>query len=323
MSLDNAIEINVDGVVIERQEAAKQDLINQFKPLVDSLKISIKVIVTKNFNVEINNILRQQSGLETNYSQKRNHCFAVAKTIPFFDNENARFVIVLDANTFGRWEETDFSRRQVLSHESIHLIDELLLFKELGINIFKNPFSSVEAFKLTLAFDIWMEYHAERFSIEWINNAIKTVAPEAIITYGLHEKFMNSLEQSVKSLPDFLAQNTEDFANREIGIEKLWSDCYLRLRETLILAALVTSQLDATSRVNQTHEFFQDDYSFFSSRWSEIHNHMQTLYQTENKFDKDVFDDIGDELITLFENCGLRLSNVDEGIYVAVENNFS
>jgi len=87
------LKINVSGVVLQRQDVAKEELYKQFKHLCNELETDIELIVTSVFDQTVDSILRKKRGCKHKYISKREHVVAIAKTIPYLIDRNIEFLI--------------------------------------------------------------------------------------------------------------------------------------------------------------------------------------------------------------------------------------
>lgn len=322
MKSEISLEIWVDGVTAEKRDIAKKELHNHFQVLGDIVEpVPITIHVSMDFDQTVDSILQEKCGSEYRYSSKRDQVIAVAKTISYPLDNNIGFTIVFDGAVFGQWEEQQhIARLMFFSHELIHVIDEVRLFHHLGANSFFSEPTTVEDTMFRLAHDIWVDYHAERFSIESLEKAVTELDSQANITYELHEGYTKSFVESVKTLPKFLAKEIHDFKTWRTTINEFWSKVYLRLRETLILASFITAHSDALGKTNaETKEMKENEsYLFFFERWNAIHSQLQSLYTSKDRFEQGILTEVSATLVSIFEHCGITLSNVENGIYVAV-----
>jgi len=208
----------------------------------------------------------------------------------------------------------------MIMHESTHVKDEVQLFREIGTKAFFSDPLTVGDIMFRLAHDIWMDYHAERFSIETFEKVMKEINSHGSVTYGLHKEYTESFVNSLRLLPKFLVREINNFRKWRMTMDEFWPKVYLRLRETLILASFITAHSDALNRTNAEIEEVKKNksYLFFFKRWNAIHIQLQSLYKLENKFDKKILTNIADEIGSLFKDCGVSLSNIENGIYIAV-----
>jgi len=321
MNSENLLKINVNGVVSRKRDIAKKELYEHFKALGNTPEIGIEIVVTPDFDQTVDSILRERKESKCQYTSKREHVVAVAKTIPYPREDNIGFIIVFNGDVFGKWKDQQrIWRLMMFLHESVHVEDELQLFQEIGAKVFFSDPTTVEDTMFRLAHGIWMDYHAERFSIETLEKAAKEVDPQGTVTYGSHEGYIKSFVESLNNLPMFLDKEIDDFRKWRMTMDEFWPKVYLRLRETLILASFVTAHSDALNKTNVEIEEMKNNEShlFFFKRWNKMHVQLQSLYQLKNNFCKEILTNIGDELVLLSKECGMTLSNIENGIYVAV-----
>ena len=318
------LEIDVQGVVSKKQHIAKKELQQRFKEFGSILeRVPIKVVVTPNFDQAVDSILKEKLKVKLQYSSKRNQVVAIAKTIPYPINNSIGFILVFNSATFGNWEEGQYLDRFIhFNHEITHIIDDLKLFRFLGAGLFFSEPRKTNEIMFNLAHDIWMDYNAERFSIEILEKVVKSHNSKAIITYGLHEGYVKSFVELLITLPKLLTEEIDDFRNRRTTIDDLWGKAYLKLRELLIVASFVTAHSDALNKKNEQIEEMKknEQYSLFFQRWKSIHKKLQLLYdsKSKDKFDDVTLTKIAAELLSLFKIYGFILSDVKNGVYVKV-----
>jgi hypothetical protein len=317
MKTESLLELDVSGVILEKQNIAKKELYDCFSSVTDQLGVNIKVLVTRDFDQTINDILRKKSGLEHHYTSIHESSVAVGKTFSYTKDGSIGFTVVFNGNVLGRWEDSNILwRSQAFVHESIHIVDETRFFQEIGEDCFSYP-TTTEATLFRLSHLIWEEYNAERYSTEAIEKAVKGISPQGTITYALHDGFVESFVKLIETLPVFLTKNINDFRTWSIDINKLWLKTYPRLRETLVLAAYITAHSDALGKANNL-EIIEKKHSFFSERWNVICTHLRSSYRMKNKWDREILTDIANELTLFIKDCGFSLSDVENGIYIAV-----
>lgn len=316
------LEIHIQGILSGREYTAKKELQNIFSKLGGILEeIPIKITITPNFDQVVDAILKERSKVEIRYSSKRNVVTAQAKTICYLVNNGIAFVVVFDSNIFGGWGKEQYLDRFVLfSHEMTHITDYLNLFHFLGTeSLFLEPTKRRE-WMFHLAHDIWMDYNAERSTIEILEEILKGVEPEATISYASHDSYVRSFIELLKALPGVLNKETSDFRKGITDIDDLWSQVYLGLREMLIVASFTTAHSDALSKGNGQIEEMKNDeehYLFFQI-WESIHEELRLLYGSENKFDIDILTRIADKLVSIFGIYGFVISDKGNGMYLYV-----
>jgi len=314
--------INVNDVAPEKRKEVEAELREFFGPCAKDLSVFIDIIVTGKFSEVVGRILTEKCGVKLPYNAKHSEVVAYGKTIPYKRDSELSFALVFDASVFGKWEEEQrLFRLLTFSHEKVHIEDEKILCDDIGIDAFLTEPMTAEDIFFRLAHDIWMEYNAERYSIEIFMSALKELHSDATVNFNWHQGYVGSYISLLKSLPDFLKDSTIEFMNWKMKIEQFWPKMYLRLRETLVLAAFTSAHSDVLSKTNEdlVNLGRNQCYSFFFDTWRFVETTLRKIYETERRYDKGLLTDIANELRAFFERCGATLSNLSEGVYVAVD----
>lgn len=187
--------------------------------------------------------------------------------------------------------------------------------------LFDEPKTREDTF-LLLAHDLWMEYHAERYSILAFTDAIKSKDPKAKIDFNSHKGYAESFINILEGLPDFINTTVLAFQNWEITMKEFWPSIYLRLRETLLLASFTSAHYAATGKDIPGLADILDkrEYQFFFDVWNDIEIKLSEIYSSEEYPKKAILMEIGVLLMILFERCGITIDDTPEGIYVNVNS---
>jgi hypothetical protein len=316
-----SLAINVNDVVQEKQKEAEAELKAFFCSAIEDFDVTIDIVVTGKFSEVVGVILRENLGVTIPYNARHSEVVACGKTIPYKRENHLAFYVVFDASVFGKWEdEKRLDRILTFSHEKTHVEDDKMLCDDLGLDVFLAEPTTAEGLFFRLAYEIWMEYNAERYSIEVFTKVLKELHSGATVNFNLHEEYIRSFARLLKALPIFLQESGREFMNWKMTIDKFWSEMYLRLRETLVLAAFTAAHSDALGKINEQLVSVRqnEDYSFFFDIWKFIESELRMIYKTGRKYDKAILNKIAESLRALYERCGATLSNTRTGIYVAV-----
>jgi hypothetical protein len=75
------LDIDVSGVILEKQNTAKEEIYNHFIVFAEKFGVKIKILVATEFDSMINELLDKKSGLNHHYNSKREQgIVATAKT---------------------------------------------------------------------------------------------------------------------------------------------------------------------------------------------------------------------------------------------------
>jgi hypothetical protein len=232
------------------------------------------------------------------------------------------FIVIFDASAFGAWEnEQCLWRRLTFSHETTHIIGDKALYDNIGPNAFISEPMTADDILFRLAHEIWMEYYAERLSLDNFIEALKEMFPNATASFSLHEGYIKSFISLLETLPEFIYKNIDDFINCRTTMDVFWPKMYLELREIFVLAAFTSAHSDALNKIDEKLSTARQNkkYSFFFSTWQSIENDLRALYQTSKRYDKDMLVNIANELYSFFRKCGMSLTNTQSKIHVAVK----
>lgn len=318
---NDRIMINVNDVATEKQKEAEIELRDCFGPLARDLDIFIEVIVTGKFTEIVGKILSERCGVKIPYNAKHSEVVACGKTIPYKRENELAFVVIFDASVFGKWEnEQNIHRLLTLSHEKIHVEDEKILCDDIGIDVFLFEPTIVEDIFFRLAHDVWMEYNAERHSVEIFMNTVKELYPDATANFNLHQGYVKSFISLLESLPDFLHKNIREFMNWKMTMDEFWPKMYLKVREVLVLAAFTSAHSDALGNINDYLLNMRQNKScpFFFDTWKSVESDLRTIYETDRRYDKSILTNIANKLRELYERCGMTLSDTQSGVFVTV-----
>lgn len=317
-------EIDVEGVIPERREEAASELQNMLHNFLDQAKgkINARIIVARDFAQTVESFRQNSLKGEFPYDPKRSETISCAKTMPYVQNGELKFAIVMDGKILGNWkEEQKYTRMVKLIHEFIHVIDNKALYDRLGAEAFFKEPNTVEEWMISLAHDVWMEYHAERFVYQTFEEFVRKSWQEASINYGPIYGYVDSFFNILSKLPSFLQTIIDDFIKCKLNMDEFFPSVYFRIREMLVLAAYTSALTEVLpdfvkrmQPIRQTKE-----YQFFlADLWTDIHEELKQLY-LENGTKEDIqMRRIADYLRCLFSRCGCDMNNTSQGMFVRV-----
>ena len=133
------VSITVEYDVKEVDESKTQQVVSMLQSLIDPAfhdsPIS-KVIVTRDFAEVVRQFVPVEAGEE--YNRVHSYGTASAKTIPLIDDGHFHCVIVFDAGVFAHLGQgMNLDSEATVIHELVHVKNDLLKFKFLGEDAFK------------------------------------------------------------------------------------------------------------------------------------------------------------------------------------------
>ena len=310
----SSFDINTEGVRQEKRQEAKEELLSLITKVFRK-EISIKVIVAKDFKAAVNYFL--EGKVKIPYDPKHSKSQAIAKTIPYLSNNKLHFALIIDGAVFGEWKtEEKISRSLTLGHEIVHMKDFYLLFKEMGAKPFSEP-QTLQELMFNLAYDLWIEYHAERTILE-ISKELTSKNKKLTFDPTLSLDRIEDLKQILEEILPFLQKKIMDFRKWQLTIVDLWETAYLRIREMLVLASYVSAISDSTGDFKAEIEGMSNliEYQFiFKGVWEKIRDEFKSAYKKKN-FPKTEIENIALDLKSIFHRCGFELKDVKNRLWL-------
>lgn len=336
MKADNQIpkaEINVEGVIPEKQQAATEE-IQWFLQLLSTptkksqLEVPVRrVIIAKNFNATVNEVspFHKINGIE--YKAQRRAVQAIAKTIEHIENDRISFSLIFDGEVLGSWEERAKAFRfEKFLHELVHIVVDSARFKKLGAKNFYADEKTAEGIGLSLALVTRNEYIVDRMVNELCQKFLKDDDNQPVPLARLYSAegfdFRATLCELIGKMPEFIVQNVLDFKERRIAMDMFWPRICEFLDELLTVFAHCAATYDrqeswpqTLSEISQTHAY----KSFLNGHLEAIHREWQRGFNESDYDEAQSVEAIAKEIRGIFHRCGLTLTNVSGGIYVSVD----
>ena len=336
MNGDNQVhdaEINVEGVVPERQRAASEEIgwyLQLLSTVTRELQADIwvrKVVVAKNFNATVSELSSVHKAYGIAYKAQRRAVRAIGKIIEHIENERISFSLVFDGEVFGSWEERGKAFRfEKFLHELLHTVLDSVRFERVGAENFYPDEKTVEGVCLSLALVSRNEYIVDRIVDRLCPNILidDDHQPVQLAKLYLAEgvDFRATLSELMEKMPDFVSQNIRDFKLWHMTIDSLWPHMCEFVDELLTVFAHYAAAYDRQegwlqilADISQTPAY----RSFLSGHIEAIHSEWQRWFDEPKSDEARSLEAMGNEIRGIFRRCGLTLANVSSGIYVRVD----
>lgn len=316
------LTIEVEGVTEDKRDTAEKEIKRFFGPSVESdPEIDLAVLIPKDFDAKVTEVLQSERGVSLPYSARREEVIAVGKTIPLLRDGELSFVVIFNATALGRWEEELLGWRHLLySHELSHVLDEILISRSMGIEKFLSEPETKREIFLRLAQNVYMEYRAERWSLETFQEILRDRGTEIDATQTGHESYVDSFASLLQGLPDFVNDKITGFQYWRMTIDELWPLMYERLRGILVLAAFTSAHSDALDIAYPSMRALRTDgrFHFFFEVWEQVERLLRDLASIDQDYDEDRIWEIGELVSEFFNRCGVEVTDVPGGTYFSV-----
>lgn len=322
-------EINVEGVVAERKEAAVEE-VRWFLRVLDRVSKKAKierVIIAKDFDATINRLSSVHKAYGIEYKAQRRSVRAAAKVLVHIENDNISFSLVFDGNTFGNWEASAKGLRfEKFLHELSHIALYDTRFEKVGTERFYANENTAEGVCFSLALTTRDEYVVDRVVDKLCQEFLTDEHHQPVHLAKLHMAegvdFRVVLAELMGKMPGFIRQNVRDFKLWRKTIEALWPEILQFLEELLTVFAHCAATYDGLKEWGQIFADISatEAYrAFLRGHLERIHEEWQKWFSEPHYDEAGSLDVIQNRIREIFRNCGLTLTNVSDGIYVSVD----
>lgn len=322
-------EIDMEGVIPEREEAAVQEIrwLLQVLSMI-SKKVRVeRVVVAKDFDATINKLLSVHKAYGIEYKAQRRSVRAIAKTLRHIENEKISFSLLFDGEVFGSWEERAKAFRfEKFLHELVHTILDNARFERVGAKDFYADARTAEGVCLSLALVTRNEYIVDRIVDELCQKCLTDEDHQPVRLAKLHlaegVDFRPTLSELMETMPSFIGQNVRDFKLWRMTIDTLWPRMCQFVEELLTVFAHCAATHDRQEEWRRTLADISgtEAYrSFLSGHLEGIHREWQKWFDEPDRDEAVSLEAMQNEIREILRRCGLTLTNVSEGTYVEVD----
>lgn len=325
-------EINVEGVVPERQRAAGEEIrwyLQLLSTVTRELRAEVcvkRVVVAKDFNATVSELSSLYKAYGIAYKAQRRAVRAVGIILDHIENERISFSLVFDGEVFGSWEEQGKAFRfEKFLHELLHTVLDSVRFERVGAENFYPNEKTAEGVCLSLALVSWKEYEVDRIvdklcTVTLFDDDHKPVQL-AKLQSAEGVDFRATLSELIDKMPGFVTQNVRDFKLWHMTMDTLWPRMCGFVDELLTVFAHYAAAhdrqegwLQALADISQAPAY----RLFLSGHLEAIHSEWQRWFDEPDSDEARSLEAIGNEIRGIFRRCGLTLANVSSGIYVQV-----
>lgn len=314
------VEYELQGV----DDTKKQQVLTMLQSLIDPVfheKIISRVIVTKDFAAVVRRFVPVEADEE--YNPVHSYGTACAKTIPVISDGNLHCVIVFDAMVFVHMGEgMNLDSEATVIHELVHVKNNLLKFKSLGGDAFKESHHK-SGMLLHNASVIWEEYDAERQTAQRILAACNSVTPPAIVRFNLAIGRGDDVLKMLEGFDGFIQESIRKFRNWQLdptAITHLFTSKIVGILVVLSYVYALRGISDDVSAKITEIERNVGYVRFFSTEWGRILKCLENLYSDRNNYRLDLLQEIAESYDRVLLTCGLETSDHEEGFFVNVKD---
>jgi hypothetical protein len=321
--------IDVEGVVSRRQDEAKNEIIEYLtiftKSFSEEVTIS-KVIVASDFEQTINNLWSGSKEYGLKYKAKRYSVKAVGKILHNIENNNISFIVIIDGKYIGNWQNNEKATRfEIFLHEFVHAFLMKKRFKRMGVDGFRNDYSTIEGTCFSLALsrdeyvvDSYMDILCKKFLTD-INKeplGLKRLNLERGINY------LDTFMQLLNDMPNFVRTHIMEFKTHKKNISEFWNIQCSFVDELLTVFAHLAGSQDKEEDWENVSKTISNTEAYKTF----LVGHLKNIYLEWINFFMDGYDEvkslevIRNEIKEIFHHCGLNFKNVDKGIYITVNS---
>jgi hypothetical protein len=320
--------IDVPGIPAGLQSLARDDigrLSDAIAAVADSQGMQFllnRVCVTDCFEDEVNRLLSESSGL-TAYVATRHNVQAIGKTIWIRSQQGGLgFEVIIDANQIGAWGLNNPRCLTTVLHELIHVLYEGRHLERLGEEEYTAGLNTRERWLSGWANLILDEFDVDRFVDALV---VRLATKDDGRPWSLREleeaqgvDWIQGLLDGLNKMPRVLEEKVWRFRTWQMGIDDLAEAVIPAIKDILILLSHTASMYmetelwpDILQRIKKTDA---------SRRF--LGEHLDTILgqldDAQMPFEESV------QIVTravegIFQNCGLSLKTVPEGVYISVD----
>jgi hypothetical protein len=223
---------------------------------------------------------------------------------------------------FWNWKEPMFGmvRLCLLLHEKKHILLNNSSFLMIGSDAFFSEPRSVGELMENLADDIASECLAESYAVESLlkTREFDLGLPEGAIYRYLcdrQEGLETTLSTYFASLDFVVVRDIQRYIDGHLGMDKLWSSVYLRVRDALNIVALMQAYVHATPQISssKTIEDIVKSTTSFRDVWQEIERQRGLINEGYKDYKKAMLN-LASYFQQLFLRLGFKLSDGPEGL---------